>query len=256
MSRLPRLAFLYPVALAHVVWTFTLGLFSSRSRLRVAQLANEALLPRTRLPSISAQELISGTPRVTLYEVAQQGGNTSLLEQVVLLRLAETHQPKALFEFGTFDGRSALNLIAHSPPDAHLYTLDLPAAEIDRTLLPLDKGELAFIDKPESGLRFLSTPYAARITRLSGDSASFDFSPYFGAIDMVFIDASHSYEYVRSDTLNAMKMMGPSGGVIVWHDYSPDWRGVMRALNEFYHSSGVFRGLRRVEGTTLVILRV
>jgi hypothetical protein len=53
-----------------------------------------------------------------------------------------------------------------------------------------------------------------------------------------------------------MKLLRPAGGVIAWHDYTLDWRGVIRALNEFYQSGGAFHGLRRVEGTTLVILRV
>jgi hypothetical protein len=256
MLRLPRLTYLYPVALAYVAWIFTLGLFGARARMRVAQLAYEALQSRKLLPSIPVDGLIGETLHLTLYEATQMSGNTSLLEQIVLVRLAETLQPKALFEFGTFDGRTSLNLIAHSPPDAHLYTLDLPVAKIDQTQLPLDQRDRTYIDKPQSGVRFLGTSYASRVTRLYGDSASFDFSPYYGSIDLIFVDASHAYGYVRSDTLNAMKLLRPSGGLIVWHDYSQDWLGVMRALSEFYESGGPFRALRRVEGTSLVILRV
>lgn len=256
MPRLPRLIYLYPIAFAYWVWTFTLGIFSARARLRIAMLAYATPWLKSPLPAVPASEIIGETSRLTLLEVTQVSGNTSLLEQTVLVRLAEASQPKRLFEFGTFDGRTALNLIAHSPPDAHLFTLDLPAGKIDQTRLSLEQGDRAFIDKPESGTRFLKTAYAGRITRLYGDSATFDFSPYFGTIDMVFVDASHAYEYVRSDTLNAMKLLRPTGGVIAWHDYSLDWRGVIRALNEFYRSGGIFQNLLRVEGTTLVILRV
>jgi len=35
---------------------------------------------------------------------------------------------------------------------------------------------------------------------------------------MVFVDAGHTYRYVKSDTEKALKMLRP-GGVILWHDY-------------------------------------
>jgi predicted O-methyltransferase YrrM len=256
MRRLPRLTYLYPIAFFHCVWIFSTVLFSARSRLRVAQLAYGTSTMKSPLPEMPAAEVIGDARQLTLFEVGQVNGNTSLLEQAILARLAETAQPKRIFEFGTFDGRTALNLIAHAPPDAHLFTLDLPASEIDQTRLPIEKSDRTYIDKAESGTRFLGTEYAKRITQLYGDSANFDFSPYFGTIDLVFVDASHAYDYVRSDTLNAMKLLRPSGGLIAWHDYSLDWRGVIRALNEFYRSGGPFQGLRRVEGTSMVVLRV
>jgi hypothetical protein len=232
------------------------GLFSARSRYRMALLGYEAPWFRLSLPVVSTPEVIGEVPQLTLYEVKVVNGNTSIGEQIVLARLAETMQPKTLFEFGTFDGRSALNLIAHSPQDSHLFTLDLPVEQINDTKLPLVPGERIYIEKPESGTRFLGVEYAKRITRLYGDSATFDFSPYFGTIDMVFIDASHAYENVRSDTRNAMKLLRPSGGLIVWHDYSHAWPGVVRALDEFYRSGGPFHALRHVEDTSLVILQV
>jgi hypothetical protein len=256
MPRLPRLSYLYPSALAHLAWLCTFGLFSPRGRLRVAQLGYESPWLRSPLPTVKSEELIGDVPQLTLHAIGVAPGNTSLTEQIVLARLAETSRPQALFEFGTFDGRSSLNLIAHAPPGAHLYTLDLPASQIDATQLPLEPGERAFVEKTASGTRFLATDYASQITRLYGDSATFDFSPYQGSIDLVFVDASHAYDYVRSDSLQALKLLRRGGGRIVWHDYSTDWPGVVRALDEFYRAGGPFRGLRRVEGTTLVMLEI
>jgi len=48
---------------------------------------------------------------------------------------------------------------------------------------------------------------ARRSNLLFGDSASFDYSPYHGRVDLFFIDGAHSYEYVRSDTLNANEVL-------------------------------------------------
>jgi hypothetical protein len=69
-----------------------------------------------------------------------------------------------------------------------------------------------------------------RITALIGDSATFDFAPYRGAIDFVYVDGAHSYDYVRNDTEAALGLLSPNG-VIAWDDY-PAISGVYRALNE------------------------
>jgi predicted O-methyltransferase YrrM len=37
-------------------------------------------------------------------------------------------------------------------------------------------------------------------------------------MDLVFIDGAHSEDYVRNDTLQALKMIRPGGGVVIWHD--------------------------------------
>ena len=254
MPRLPRLSYLYPSAVLHLLEMLTFGLFRPCSRLRIAQLGYEAGWFQSPLPAVSPEALIGEAAELTLYQIAARPGNTSLTEQIVLARQVESRQPRALFEFGTFDGRTSLNLVAHAAPDAHLYTLDLPAEQAP--LFPLETGEQAFVDKPESGTRFLGTRWATQITCLQGDSATFDFSPYDGSIDLVFVDASHAYPYVKSDSLQALRLLRPGGGLIVWHDYSRDWPGVIRALDELHRAGGPFAGLQRVEGTTLVVLQL
>lgn len=59
---------------------------------------------------------------------------------------------------------------------------------------------------------------ASKITCLFGDSATFNFSSFYEKVDFFFIDGAHSYEYVRSDTLNALKCCH-QGSVIAWHDF-------------------------------------
>ena len=113
-----------------------------------------------------------------------------------------------------------------------------------------------FIRKPGSGARFVGTPYAARITQLYGDSATFDYTPYEGAMDFVFVDGSHSYEYVKSDTRTALKLLKPVGGVILWHDYgSPYWKGLTRALNELMTEQPELASMRHIRDTMLVFWR-
>jgi len=107
----------------------------------------------------------------------------------------------------------------NTSPGCAILTLDLakgsaqPAVRLRTTLMDelhtrMEVGEYYF-----SG-----TPHAAKIQTLFGDSAAFDFSPYHRKIDLFFIDGAHSYEYVRSDTENALQCVRP-GGVIAWHDF-------------------------------------
>jgi predicted O-methyltransferase YrrM len=92
-----------------------------------------------------------------------------------------------------------------------------------------------------------------RIHQLYGDSATFDLSPYYGAIDLIFIDGSHSEEYVKNDTLQSLKMLKNGSGVIIWHDY--DMRGVAKAINELCRSN-VLRGILHIEHTSLAYMRI
>lgn len=86
---------------------------------------------------------------------------------------------------------------------------------------------------------------------LSGDTARFDFSPWYGTRDLVFIDACHEYEYVMKDTEIALKFL-QLGGIIVWHDYGT-WVGVPRALNELYINDPRLHSIRHASGTSLAI---
>jgi len=81
------------------------------------------------------------------------------------------------------------------------------------------------------------------------DPATFDFSAHHGRAGLVFVDGSHSYEYVIADTETAARLVAPKG-VVIWHDYGV-WEGVTRALEEIEASRHL--GLRHVRGTSLVV---
>jgi hypothetical protein len=58
-------------------------------------------------------------------------------------------------------------------------------------------------------------------------------------MDFVFIDAAHSYEYVLRDSINAIKMLRESRGLLLWHDYA-SLPGVNKALDELYTTDARF----------------
>jgi predicted O-methyltransferase YrrM len=236
---------------------FTIGVTRSRGRLLLREISeylfgrgfgNEPhLLPVTRLA-----EYRSPLP-LHIHAFESVDGNVTLEELVVLIAAVVQRKPKRLFEFGTFDGRSTLNLAANAGPEAEVWTLDLPQTHLADARFVIDSREAKYVAKSVSGSRFANTPEAMKITQLYGDSATFDYGPYVGKMDFVFVDASHAYEYVMNDSRNALSLVGRRNGVIFWHDYSA-WDGVTRALNKLYKEVPAFHDLKWIEGTTLVML--
>jgi hypothetical protein len=75
-------------------------------------------------------------------------------------------------------------------------------------------------------------------------------------VQFVFIDASHAYEYVLSDSRRALTLLAAGGGTIVWHDYGSVWPGVTRALHDLRDREPAFAGLQHIADTTLALLTI
>jgi predicted O-methyltransferase YrrM len=204
-----------------------------------------------REPHVFRQQLVKevfvalkrfAAPRIRSIEVADIVGLSAVLvtgevtraacgppyDALVLTALCRLLQCRAIFEFGTYHGETAW-LIAHNNPEATVYTLDLPALEATSGA-KLELTDPNYFRTWERGARFQGTPEAARIVQLHGDSATFDYSPYGGRMDLVFIDASHSYSYVKSDTEAALNLLS-ARGTIVWDDYT-HYPGIYAYLHE------------------------
>lgn len=210
--------------------------------------------PSVEIPTIDVRALVPEPPPVRVLEQDAADGNVSGYELLVISQLVATRGASNIFEIGTFDGRTTLNLAANIGENGRVYTLDLPPEDLNRTGLKIASGDVNFIKKDRSGSRYAGTRYAAQITQLYGDSATFDFTPYEGKMDVVFVDGAHSYEYVKNDTRVALRLLKPSSGLILWHDYgSRWWKDLTRAMNELYREQPEFSGMRHIRGTTLVV---
>ena len=213
-------------------------------RLQAAEY-HEARIPVRRLT-----HLWPSPGHVTAAVGALTDGNPSAIELFCLGAIVRGSGARTMFEIGTFDGATTLQLALNSPPDALIYTLDLPADGIDATRHPLLPEERSYALKPASGSRFLGMPAQDKIHQLYGDSAAFSTEPFTGRMDLVVVDGSHARDYVRSDSALARSLAQP-GGWIVWHDYGV-WPDVAAVLDEL---AGEIP-LVRLEGTTLVVGRV
>jgi predicted O-methyltransferase YrrM len=212
------------------------------------------------LPEVRWTDLIPSSLAATVRERdTGVDGNVSAEELEIISKLVRLTDPGTLFEIGTFDGRTTLNLAAQSRASARVYTLDLPRTSMEAAGLPLALHDRKYVDKPQSGIRFHGTDVEHKIVQLYGDSATFDYRPYLGKMDFLFIDGSHSYHYVLNDSWAALRLVR-GRGLILWHDYVTSghrcWPGLVRALDELHANEPAFRGLQHIGGTALAVLRV
>ncbi len=155
-------------------------------------------------------------------------GAGSFWDLTAIVALTKFVNPSACFEIGTGHGRTTLHLALNTRQDARIHTLDISRNEV-------------------TGCMFRGKPEAEKITCLTGDSRLFDFAPWKNAVDLVYVDGSHEYEAVKSDSAIAFELVA-KGGCIIWDDFIQSWPGVARALRE----SPKAASLRRIAGTKLV----
>ncbi len=199
-------------------------------------------------PTVELSELFPDLSAVDirLRNFFYRPGNVSFGELCVLVTIARHLQPRTVFEIGTGDGNTTLQISLNTTSDCVTYTLDLPAKD-SQTLLKADEGDRVFAGKIEVGERFTSHPEKNKIHQMRVDSATVDVSEFRHVVDFVFIDGSHSVEYVRHDTALALEMLSPNG-VIVWHDFLV-WSGVTDVLNELSKTMQLYH----IAGTSLVL---
>ena len=179
-------------------------------------------------------------------------GGTSDTEAWILAVLAK--DARRLFEFGTCTGKTTYLWARNQPTDGAVTTLTLAPTQLGayRSAAGDDPTAEAHARRESGYTRFLysGTEVEGRVVQLYGDSKQFDETAYAASCDVVFVDGSHAYSYVVSDTAKALRMVRP-GGLVLWHDYSPACPGVFRALNDLAKRLP----LVHVEGTTLVAYR-
>jgi predicted O-methyltransferase YrrM len=177
------------------------------------------------------------------------------IEVWVLSVLAK--KAKRIFEFGTCTGRTTYHLARNSSDDARVTTLTL--APEGRQGYSVEEGDdpmainCALKESEYLSFFYSGTEVEGKIEQLFADSKSFDETPYIGSCDLIFVDGSHAYSYVKSDSEKALRMLKP-GGIMLWHDYHmvrSVLPGVYDALNEL----SAQYPLKHVRGTSFVMYR-
>lgn len=163
-----------------------------------------------------------------------------------------------IFEFGTASGRTTYLLARNAPATARITTLTLsPQERPEYRRASGDSEGAAHAALEESAFqRFLysGSDVESRISQLYGDSKSFDHAPYRQSCDLIFIDGSHAYSYVKSDTEKAFEMLKP-GGIILWHDYRGPQHAATADVYRYLNELAMNKPLLRMKETSLVVYR-
>lgn len=234
-----------------LIWTGLIGWFLIPFNRRVRHQINDCggILKNPfyaiRMP---LSELVGSELVVTVGPLGASEHNASEFELLCLASLCAQMRCRMVFEIGTYDGRSTRALAMNVEPNGRVITLNLPPGA-DSNDIGESNVDTLLNQKVESGWRFKNTREEPHIEQMFGDSAKFDFSPFFGTADMVFVDGSHTEAYVEKDTQTALKLVKDSGGLVVWHD-APLY-GVAPYLKKRKREEGW--PLHLIRGTTLMI---
>jgi predicted O-methyltransferase YrrM len=207
------------------------------------------------LPTVTVDELSSASVEFRVYRPIDWTGSMTVAEISSICELVAARRPRKVLEIGSFRGLTTIN-IAMNASEAEIHTLDLPPG--------FDPGDTRFENNDAGIIRgrgdyhYAGRAEASRIRQHYGDTASFDYSAIGGGVDFCLIDAAHSYDYVRNDTIKALSIMAEDG-LMLWHDYGRndflaepgDAWGVTRFLREIADA-----GVRIIQGTSLGVLQL
>lgn len=164
---------------------------------------------------------------------ALQISETSSMFVHDLRKLAELASGcKQIIELGSFHGRSARAMLDSSR--ARIWCVDvwnMPPGRTGRGVSDEDfqtfLGNIEDVRSRVAVLRMLTDEAAGLLPEES--------------FDLVFIDADHRYEAVRSDILNYAPLL-KYGGILCGHDYGKGRDGLIEAVNETVRDPLVLEG--------------
>jgi len=160
------------------------------------------------LPLLRLEELFPDFEE-TVSPYAYLSGATMPIDIALLKGIARRQNAQSYFEIGTWRGESVANVASVVP---ECVTLNLSRKEI-----------LAFRNNERyADAHAFFSKSLDNVTHVEGNSQTFDFDPYKGRFDLVFIDGDHHHNAVKKDTRAAFELLRDEKSVIVWHDYGFD----------------------------------
>jgi len=215
--------------------------YASTSR-QMAKTGTRSILPICSLnelfPGIGSRELSILTSQINIVDKM----TIPLAECLSLAAICKFARPRRIFEIGTYMGAATLTMAMNTPSETKIFTLDLLPSARNTHRHGLGVGGFAPF---EVGSFYQGTPFAKKICQLFANSTVFDYSSFYGTIDLIYIDGDHTYDFVKLDTGDAFKLLRPNG-VIIWDDYvwneqNPECAGVAQYLAELLESKSIFQ---------------
>jgi len=190
-----------------------------------------------RVPSKPVEELfpeIDFTRSAELLYPMPRDLGVSTQELNILCKVVQHFRPKRFVEFGTAEGRTAVNIASHLPPDGEIITLDLPPVP----------------GKNEVGYFYWNQPAKSKIRQIFCGVGAWDSRPYRSSVDIVFCDACDTMPGMAAEVFQAFSIIKP-GGIIFRHDY-----GSARGVTSFWNWLASELPVFHIQGTILLCLRL
>ena len=153
-------------------------------------------------PVVEITDLIPGF-KESLETVDFLGGASTPPDLCLIKALCRTKPNCKYFEIGTWRGESVSNA---SEVCEECYTINLDPV---KGFNGLYKDIIGFFSNGKKNIK-----------QLYGDSTKFDFGALNKKFDVIFIDASHEYLYIKNDTSKVFKYLCKENTIVIWHDYS------------------------------------
>jgi hypothetical protein len=179
------------------------------------------------IPEIEPESIFLGGihPKIDFYRTSYEDGALPDDQAELLLAILVDKNPKEVLEIGTFFGHTTRRM-AEALPGAIIHTVDLPLS-----YSPLDKDDFHLINRRRVGREFHGRACAERIVQHFADTGTWDFREA-GAPTFFFIDGSHTYEYVKNDSVKCFELASGCG-TFLWHDLDDNHPQVGALLNEW-----------------------
>lgn len=237
---------------------FKLGTYLRSNEFGFEQALDEALAivkkKTYKIPIVSLEEITPGPISLKISEKETKDGNVSLSELLCIVSIIKYYQARKIFELGTFDGRTTLNMHHNCCKKPNIFTLDLPKSHTEKTVYKIHDWEKIYTNKNEPGIKFSHLKDEGSIIQILSDSANFerqDLNDYF---DFIFVDGSHTNKYVENDTELAMRLINKEKGIIVWHDYNSGWQDVTNTMENYFAKDKRFKNIKSIKETSLLYL--
>lgn len=165
-------------------------------------------------------------------------GDTSDEKKITFLLslIKNKFHDKKILEIGTYRGVTTFN-ISCILTTGKIYTVD---CGFDKLKNLLDKEKVEHNNKIKYSFYDVGEVYKKnninldKIFQIIGDTTEEETINNIiknGPYDLIYIDASHTYEGIKNDTNIAFKSLN-KGGIIIWDDYNSWWSGVNKYIEE------------------------
>jgi hypothetical protein len=156
------------------------------------------------------------------------------MEKQYLYLLENTPEGGVFVELGTWKGKSTTFLVTemiNKGRKINFYAIDLfkndPNIK-DKKEIDAYGKEFSILDEYKNNTKHITNYYNTIVSDSSKAASLFEDA----SVDVIFIDAGHTYDAVKSDIINWLPKI-KKGGIIAGHDYRESWKNdVIKAVHE------------------------